>query len=79
MWPVRLESDVVLKKTSMSGLFSLENLYHQYLKCRRNKRKTINALEFEFNAEWKLGELTLELHHKTYQAKPTLSCGAAVE
>lgn len=52
-----------------SGVFSLQNLYTQYLKCRRNKRNTLNALQFEFNAEWKLAELAVELQHKTYRAK----------
>jgi retron-type reverse transcriptase len=52
-----------------SGIFSLQNLYRQYLKCRRNKRNTLNALQFEFNAEWKLAALAVELQHKTYRAK----------
>jgi len=26
---------------------SLENLYRQYLRCRKNKRNTVNALRFE--------------------------------
>ncbi len=50
-------------------MFSLANLYRQYLKCRRNKRNTLNALQFEFAAEWKLAELAVELQHKTYVAK----------
>ena len=28
-------------------LFSLENLYQQYIACRKNKRNTANALRFE--------------------------------
>jgi len=52
-----------------SGIFSLQNLYRQYLKCRRNKRNTLNALQFEFNAEWNLAALAVELHQKTYVAK----------
>ncbi len=28
-------------------LFSFENLHRQYLRCRRNKRNTLNALRFE--------------------------------
>lgn len=62
---------VIVKLTPKvtSGIFSLQNLYRQYLKCRRNKRNTLNALQFEFNAEWKLAALAVELQHKTYRAK----------
>ena len=30
---------------------SLENLYRQYVRCRRNKRNTVNALRFEMDQE----------------------------
>lgn len=62
---------VVVKLTPKvaRGIFSLQNLYRQYLKCRRNKRNTLNALQFEFNAEWNLAALAVELQHKTYVAK----------
>lgn len=63
---------VKLAPKSASGVFSLQNLYLQYLKCRRNKRNTLNALEFEFAAEWKLAVLAVELQHKTYLAKPAI-------
>ena len=50
-----------------TGIASFENLYRNYLKCRRNKRNTINALRFEFNAEENLLKLSEELKNKTYQ------------
>ncbi len=52
---------------SVKHLFSFENLYRCYLKCRRNKRNTINALRFEVNAEENLFKLSEELTNKTYQ------------
>lgn len=48
-------------------LLSFENLYRCYLKCRKNKRNTINALKFEVNAEENLFNLAEELRSKTYQ------------
>ncbi len=51
--------------------FSFENLYKQYLKCRRHKRGTINALKFEINAEENLYDLCEQLQARTY--KPTRS------
>jgi hypothetical protein len=35
-------------------LFSLENIYRQYLACRRGKRNTANALRFETRQEQEL-------------------------
>ena len=43
VWPVRAGE--------WRPLFSFENLYRNYLTCRKNKRHTINALQFEINAE----------------------------
>ena len=62
-----------LMPKSQPGLFSLLNLYQQYLTCRRNKRNTLNALSFEFNAERELGALALELHHKSYQPRRSIA------
>jgi RNA-directed DNA polymerase len=62
-----------LMPKSQPGLFSLLNLYQQYLACRRNKRNTLNALSFEFNAECELGALALELHHKSYQPSRSIA------
>ena len=44
VWPVRGDNDAL-------HLFSYENIYRQYLKCRRHKRGTINALKYEVNCE----------------------------
>jgi len=32
-------------------MFSFENLYRQYLLCRKSKRNTLNALRFEAHQE----------------------------
>lgn len=47
-------------------LFSFENLYRQYLKCRRNKRNTANALAFEVHQEENLLDLKAALEARTY-------------
>ena len=47
-------------------LFSYENLYRQYLKCRRNKRNTANALRFEVRQEENLLDLKAVLESRTY-------------
>ena len=47
-------------------LFSYENLHRQYLKCRRNKRNTANALRFEVRQEEHLLALREALTHHTY-------------
>ncbi len=52
-------------------LFSFENIYRQYINCRRNKRNTINALKFEINQEQNLMELKEALESRTY--KPSRS------
>lgn len=50
----------------MTPVFSLENIYRQYLNCRKNKRNTINALRFEYNLEENLARLHEELEMQTY-------------
>lgn len=50
----------------MLPLFSLENLYRQYLRCRRHKRKTHNALRFEAKLAENLVQLREELERRTY-------------
>lgn len=47
-------------------LFSFENLHRQYLKCRRNKRNTANALCFEVRQEENLLDLKAALETRTY-------------
>jgi len=48
-------------------LFSFENIYRHYIKCRRNKRNTHNALRFEANHELNLLQLQKELQDHSYR------------
>ncbi len=59
IWPVRSDNDSF-------RLFSFENIYKQYLKCRKNKRNTVNALKFEMNFEENLIDLKQELDTGSY-------------
>jgi len=45
----------------------LEELFDAYFDCRKNKRNTINALDFEIDYESKLIELCYEINSGTYQ------------
>ncbi|MEA3435425.1 MAG: reverse transcriptase/maturase family protein [Thermodesulfobacteriota bacterium] len=47
-------------------MFTYEQLYRCYLKCRKNKRNTINQLAFEINAEQNLLRLEEDLKDRTY-------------
>lgn len=51
----------------MSEIFTFEKLYKAYLDCRETKRKTINALKFEYNLERNLFLLLKELQTKKYK------------
>jgi len=48
---------------------SLENLYRQYHRCRRNKRNTLNALRFEAEQEKNLIALREALIDRSYQPR----------
>jgi len=50
----------------MTPIFALENIHRQYIRCRRNKRNTVNALRFEYNLEENLIRLQEELESRTY-------------
>lgn len=50
----------------MAPIFALENIHRQYIRCRRNKRNTVNALRFEYNLEENLIKLQEELESQTY-------------
>lgn len=50
----------------MRKVFTFEKLYKAYLDCRKLKRKTMNALEFEWNLERNLFNLKKELEERTY-------------
>lgn len=51
----------------MEEIFNLKKLYRAYLDCRKAKRKTINALQFEWNLERNLFCLQKDLASRTYQ------------
>lgn len=61
----------------MSEIFNLRKLYRAYLDCRRTKRKTVNALNFEWDLEKNLFKLEAELLNKEY--KPSRSICFIVE
>ncbi len=48
-------------------MFSYQNVYRQYLNCRKNKRNTYNALRFEARQELNLLELSEALQQRTYR------------
>ena len=48
-------------------LISLEDVFKAYYECRKNKRRTINALHFEVNFEQELIKLWQELNSGTYK------------
>lgn len=47
--------------------FSFPSIYKSYLKCRRNKRNSINSLRFELNAEENVLKIERELRNRTYR------------
>jgi len=51
----------------MSTIFTFEKIYKAYLDCRKTKRKTINALKFEYNLERDIHQLKKELKTRTYK------------
>ena len=51
----------------MGEIFTFKKLYRAYLDCRKTKRKTINALKFEYNLERNLFLLQKELEMKKYK------------
>jgi hypothetical protein len=61
----------------MSEIFNYKKLYSAYLECRKKKRKTINALRFEWDLEKNLGGLLKELKDRKY--KPERSICFAVK
>ena len=51
----------------MSEICTRKKLYQAYYACRKTKRKTINALEFEFRLEENIESLLRDLLNKTYR------------
>jgi RNA-directed DNA polymerase len=54
-------------KKTMSQIFNLEKLYLAYLDCRKTKRNSASAIEFELGLEKNLGELLSELQSRKYE------------
>ena len=52
--------------TSYAEPVKLEEMFAAYYDCRRNKRKTFNALEFEGDFEHRLIELWRQINNRTY-------------
>ena len=48
-------------------LFTTENIYRAYRRCRKNKRRTVNAMRFEQNMEENFVALHEELTTGTYR------------
>jgi len=59
-------------KVKSNTIFTYENLHRAYLECRQNKRKTINALEFEYDLERNLFLLLGELKERTYKPRSSI-------
>jgi RNA-directed DNA polymerase len=53
-------------------MFTYEQIYRCYLNCRKNKRNTINQLEFEVNADMNLLRLQEELNNRTYKPESSI-------
>lgn len=54
-------------KTIDDPKIKLEDIFEAYFECRKNKRNTINALDFEVNYETNLIQLWNDINDKTYQ------------
>jgi RNA-directed DNA polymerase len=52
--------------SGLSNIFSYKAIHRNYLKCRKNKRNSINALKFEINAEENILNLERQLKNKSY-------------
>lgn len=51
----------------MNTIFTFEKIYKAYIDCRKTKRKTINALKFEYNLERNIFQLKKELETRVYE------------
>ncbi len=57
------------------SIFTYKNLYSAYLRCRQNKRNTVNALLFEINLEDSLNRLLAELKSREYRPGRSICFG----
>jgi len=48
------------------SVLSFESVYHAYMDCRKGKRGTINAIQFEFNMIDHLFQLALDIQKGAY-------------
>ena len=55
-----------------ASLFTFENLYRAWLDCRRNKRRSRSAMEFEADAERHLIGLSRELRERVWHPSPSV-------
>ena len=54
-------------------MFLLEDVFEAYFDCRKNKRNSKSALEFEVNWRKNCVELWKELNSRTYRQKPSIA------
>lgn len=57
----------------MYQMISIEDIYKAYYDCRKNKRNTLSALEFEIDYEAKLYELWVEVNNRTYSPSESIA------
>lgn len=51
----------------VTSCVKLEDVFEAYYECRKNKRRTVNALKFEINLEENLIQLWQEINNGTYE------------
>ncbi len=66
-------SDPSLFFQDADAKIELTDLFEAYYDCRKNKRKTINALAFELDYEHNLIELCNDINNGTYQISRSIS------
>ena len=63
---VRAFSEYLERTTKEDDMIPLEDVLEAYYECRRNKRRTINALQFEVNYEDNCVRLWRDINNRTY-------------
>jgi len=54
-------------------MIELDDLFDAYVECRKNKRKTINAIDFEVDYERELILLWNKINDKAYEPKKSIA------